>query len=132
MDKRLILWAGAAGLILLLSTTGGRAGENVSLSAASSPAKRANWQERLTLGPGDMLNFSLLDTPELGRTEVVIGPDGRVSYLQVQDIVATGLTIDELRAKLDGALTNFYQSPRTIITPSARDIGDPAEVFAKA
>jgi hypothetical protein len=26
----------------------------------------------------------------------------------------------------------IYVGPRTIITPSARDIGDPAEVFAKA
>jgi hypothetical protein len=26
----------------------------------------------------------------------------------------------------------IYVSPKTIITPSARDIGDPAEVFAKA
>ena len=26
----------------------------------------------------------------------------------------------------------IYIGPKTIITPSARDIGDPAEVFAKA
>ena len=26
----------------------------------------------------------------------------------------------------------IYVGPKTIITPSARDIGDPAEVFAKA
>ena len=119
MNIRLILWAGAAGLILLLSTPGARAGENVSLSAVSSPAHRARWQERLTLGPGDVLNFSLLDAPELARTDVVIGPDGRVTYLQAQDIVATGLTVDELRARLDTELAKYYRTPRTIITPAA-------------
>ena len=119
MNNRLILWAGAAGLILLLSTTGARAGENVSLSAASSPAQRARWQERLTLGPGDVLNFSLVDAPELARTDVVIGPDGRVTYLQAQDIVAAGLTIDELRARLDTELAKYYRMPRTIVTPAA-------------
>src|SRR6185295_10143257 len=116
MNDRLILWAGTAGLSLFLSVADARAGESVSLSAASSPTKRAQWQERLTLGPGDVLNFSLLDTPELTRTEVVVGPDGRITYLQAQDIVVTGLTIDEVRAKFDTALTNYYRTPKTIIT----------------
>jgi protein involved in polysaccharide export with SLBB domain len=119
MNNRLILCAGAAGLLSLLAAAATRAEENVSLSAASTPAKRAQWQERLTLGPGDVLNFSLLDAPELDRKEVVVGPDGRVTYLQAQDVVATGLTIDELRAKFDTALTNYYRTPKTIITPVA-------------
>src|SRR5438034_5673003 len=119
MNNRLILWAGTAGLIALLHAAATRAEEKVSLSAAASPAKRAHWQERLTLGPGDVLNFSLLDAPELASPEVVVGPDGRVSYLQVQDVVATGLTIDELRAKFDKGLEKYYRAPRTLITPAA-------------
>jgi protein involved in polysaccharide export with SLBB domain len=116
MKNALILYAGTLGLALLLSAHGG---EKASLSAASGPAKRAQWQDRLTLGPGDVLNFSLLDSPELTRSEVVIAPDGRVTYLQAQDIVATGLTIDELRAKFDKELEKYYRSAHTIITPSA-------------
>lgn len=119
MNNALILYAGTAGLAFWLSATDTRAGEKVSLSAASSPAKRAQWQERLTLGPGDVLNFSLLDAPELSRPEVVIGPDGRVTYLQAQDIIATGLTIDELRTKFDKELEKYYRSAHTIITPVA-------------
>ena len=89
-----------------------------SLSATSS-AKRAKWQERLTLGPGDMLNLSLFDAPDSGRQDVAVGPDGRVSFLQAQDVMATGLTIDELRAKFDAELAKYYRNPRTIITPSS-------------
>lgn len=86
-------------------------------SFSSSPRKRAAWQERLTLGPGDTLNFSLFGRPELTHQEVDIGPDGRVSYLQAQDVLAAGLTIDELREKLDAELANYYRAPRTILTP---------------
>lgn len=78
---------------------------------------RAAWQKKLTLGPGDVLNFMLFDQPETARTEVTIGPDGRVSYLQAVDVLATGLTVDELRTKFDAALARYYRSPRTIITP---------------
>src|ERR1043166_9410381 len=119
MNNRLIQWAGAAGLIALLQAPATWAEEKVSLATASSPAKRAHWQEHLTLGPGDVLNFSLLDAPELTRPQVVVGPDGRVSYLQAQDLVATGLTIDELRARFDKELEKDYRTPHTIITPAS-------------
>jgi protein involved in polysaccharide export with SLBB domain/capsular polysaccharide biosynthesis protein len=83
------------------------------------PSQRAGWQEHLTLGPGDVLNFGLFGQPELAMTEVVIGPDGRVSYLEAEDVVATGLTIDELRARMDDELGKFHRAPHTLITPVA-------------
>src|SRR2546422_129128 len=90
--------------------------------AASRPArvaaKRASWQQKLTLGPGDILNLSVFDRPETARTEVSIAPDGRLSFLRT-NIMAAGLTIDELRASLDNALIPFYENPKTIITPVA-------------
>ena len=87
-----------------------------SLTVAAS-RRRAPWQERLTLGAGDVLNFSLFGQKELARYGINIGPDGRVNYLQAQDIMASGLTVDELRAKMDEALAAYYRAPRTIITP---------------
>lgn len=86
---------------------------------ASNPSKRAEWQRRLTLGPGDVLNISLYEKPETAKTEVPIGPDGRITFLQAEDVVATGLTIDELRDVLDKKLGQYYNVPRTIITPAA-------------
>jgi protein involved in polysaccharide export with SLBB domain/capsular polysaccharide biosynthesis protein len=90
---------------------------NVSFSIVN-PAQRAAWQQRLTLGPGDVLNFALYGQPELNRAEVAINPDGRVSFLEAE-VLATGLTIDELRAKLDEALGTVRRSPHTMITPVA-------------
>ena len=90
---------------------------NLSLSVPA-PTKLPAWQQRLTLGPGYVLNLQLFDMSDTARTDVPIGPDGRLSFLQACDITAAGLTIDELRAKMDEALAKFYQNPRTIITPS--------------
>lgn len=87
--------------------------------SATSRKARAPWQERLTLGPGDVLNVTLYGSPELSRSELVIGPDGRLSFLEAQDIVVTGLTVDELRARLDQSLGQFRRAARTMITPVA-------------
>jgi protein involved in polysaccharide export with SLBB domain/capsular polysaccharide biosynthesis protein len=84
-----------------------------------NPSQRAGWQQHLTLGPGDVLNLGLYGAPELIRAEVSIGPDGRISYLEAQDVRADGLTIDELRAALDKELSNYRRAPRTMITPVA-------------
>jgi len=89
----------------------------VALSAVANPHKRGAWQQRLTLGAGDVLTIALFDMPETLHTEVPVGPDGRLTFLQARDIMAAGLTIDELRAKLDEALAKFYQNPRTVVTP---------------
>ena len=87
------------------------------LFSASHPSQRAAWQQRLTLGPGDTVNIMLFGRPETERRGMPIGPDGRITFLQAEDIVAAGLTIDELRAAMDKELGKFYQGPRTIITP---------------
>jgi protein involved in polysaccharide export with SLBB domain/Mrp family chromosome partitioning ATPase len=91
---------------------------NLSFSIVNS-VQRAAWQQHLTLGPSDVLTFGLYNQPEMTRLDVAIGPDGRVSYLEAQDILATGLTIDELRAKLDEEIGKFRRAPRTIISPVA-------------
>jgi protein involved in polysaccharide export with SLBB domain/capsular polysaccharide biosynthesis protein len=85
--------------------------------SASDKSQRAEWQKRLTLGPGDVLNISLFGQPEMDRKEVAIGPDGRLNYLQATDIPVTGLTVDELREKLDQELAKFYRTPRTVVVP---------------
>ena len=87
--------------------------------SVSTPAKRAPWQERLTLGPGDTVDIFMFGRPELSRTNVVVGPDGRLSYLQLQGMSAMGLTIDELRARFDDELAKFYVTPRTIVVPAS-------------
>lgn len=123
MNTRLTTRAVVAGLILLVAAAPApaqpEAAAAVSLSAVSNPGKRAKWQERLTLGPGDRLNITLLETPNSSRNDVLVGPDGRINYMEAQDFPVTGLTVDELRAALDKELGKYYLAPRTIVIPVA-------------
>lgn len=107
---------GACSLPAAESASPPAGGANPSLSVIA-PVKRAEWQQRLTLGPGDVINLQLFNMADTERKEVPIGPDGRINFLQARDVMAAGLTIDELRAKLDEALAKYYQNPRTILTP---------------
>jgi protein involved in polysaccharide export with SLBB domain/capsular polysaccharide biosynthesis protein len=84
-----------------------------------NPANRGEWQKRLTLGPGDILSFVIYGQPDTARSDIFVGPDGRVGYLEAQNIMAAGLTIDELRTNIDNELSKYRRAPRTIITPMA-------------
>jgi protein involved in polysaccharide export with SLBB domain/capsular polysaccharide biosynthesis protein len=92
---------------------------NEPVFSGSALNRRADWQKRLTLGPGDTLNISMYGRPEFSRLDAVIAPDGRLSYLEATEVVAEGLTVDELRARLDEELGKFHRSPRTIVVPTA-------------
>jgi protein involved in polysaccharide export with SLBB domain len=87
--------------------------------AITDPSTRAGWQKRLTLGPGDVLSFHLFGSPELTRDSVPIGPDGRISYLEAENLVAAGLTVDELRENLNAELGKFRRAPQAFVTPQA-------------
>ncbi len=84
-----------------------------------NPANRGEWQKHLTLGAGDVLNFYLYGEPDVSHQGVFVGPDGRVSFLEAQNIMAAGLTVDELRTNLDLELAKYRRAPRTIIMPVA-------------
>jgi protein involved in polysaccharide export with SLBB domain len=79
----------------------------------------APWQERLTLGPGDVIDISLYGQLDSVRQGVTIAPDGRINYLQARDVEASGLTVDELRTRLENILVKFHLAPRAVITPVA-------------
>ncbi len=128
-------WVGCLALFALLGLFNGQtlvAGEPprpesplVSPTAAdaafsvASPARRAQWQQKLTLGPGDVLSFSLYGDPEALREEVPIGPDGRISYLEAQNVMAGGLTVDEFRDRLNEELAKYRRAPQAFVVPVA-------------
>jgi protein involved in polysaccharide export with SLBB domain len=85
-----------------------------------SPTSLADWQKRLTLGPGDVLNVSLYEQPKTLRAGVTIGPDGRLSYLEARQVTAAGLTVDELRDQLEQILFKHHPPPvRVIVQPQS-------------
>ncbi|MGZ4975200.1 MAG: polysaccharide biosynthesis/export family protein, partial [Limisphaerales bacterium] len=85
----------------------------------NAPAPRSQWQQRLTLGPGDVLNLGFYGETNLAKFDVVVGMDGRISYLQAQGVMAAGLTIDQLRDRLNEELKKYFRTPRVIVSPVA-------------
>ncbi|MEM0970206.1 MAG: SLBB domain-containing protein, partial [Verrucomicrobiota bacterium] len=65
------------------------------------------------------LTFGLQGRPEVTRSNVVIPPDGKVSFMQARQVSAAGKTIDELRAALEARLAEFQKDPVAIVTPVA-------------
>ena len=84
---------------------------------AEVPLENVSWRDRYELGPGDVINFALFGRPELDRNGFRVSPDGSISYLQAQNILVTGLTINETRLKIEEGLMGYFKSPRVIITP---------------
>jgi protein involved in polysaccharide export with SLBB domain/capsular polysaccharide biosynthesis protein len=118
-------WAGSSAVLLLLglclaapaAAEPPQSPEAPAVFSAAGPAQRAEWQRRLTLGPGDVLSLHLFGAPELTREDVPIGPDGRISYLEARNVPAAGLTVDELRESLNTELGRFRRAPQAYITP---------------
>src|SRR5437763_1631803 len=104
------------GLLIASSLPAAETGAANPTAAPPRPI-RGKWQEHMTLGPGDILNLSLLENPDTVRLEVPVGPDGRITFLQARDVMAAGLTIDELRGKFNDVLGKFYNNPHAVITP---------------
>lgn len=52
-------------------------------------------QEGFVLGPEDVIEVVVWKTPELSR-QVVIRPDGKISLALIGDVVASGLTAEQL------------------------------------
>ncbi|HEX7863105.1 MAG TPA: polysaccharide biosynthesis/export family protein [Verrucomicrobiae bacterium] len=97
----------------------GQNAEQPKATFSASKRQRAKWQEKLTLGPGDVIDIHFYGNSALSRTNVLIGPDGRLTYLQANGLNAAGLSIEELRQRLDESLGEFYTAPRTIVVPVA-------------
>lgn len=71
----------------------------------------------VVLGPGDGVNIAAVGYPELARNGISVGPDGKLTYLQAQNIQAAGLTIDELRGALSKELRRYYKNLIVVVTP---------------
>jgi polysaccharide export outer membrane protein len=62
------------------------------------------------IGPEDVLDIAVWDSPELTRT-VPVRPDGKISLPLVNDVPAAGLTPMQLRETLTKALTEYLPTP---------------------
>ncbi len=68
-----------------------------------------------TLGEDDTLNITVWQNPDLTQ-EVIVRPDGRISFPLVGDIWAVGKTITQLDEELTGKLKEYIRYPEVSIS----------------
>ena len=71
--------------------------------------------EAYGLGPGDRLDIEVLG--EKGtRVETFVTPDGRLYYSFLRGIHVTGMTLADLKARLEKELTLYYKTPEVSLS----------------
>lgn len=96
----------------------------VSLLAQSSPGQGADKNDLLpklplyAIQPSDKLEVFVWKEPDLSRN-VVVRPDGRISVPLIQDVDAAGLSTEELKEKIEAALSEFLEAPNVTVIVEA-------------
>lgn len=87
------------------------------LLAASGAALADSTPEGYKLQPGDLLQVVVWKETDL-QSEVLIRPDGGISFALAGDLVAAGLTTDQLRAELETRVRKLV--PGAVVTVSVK------------
>jgi polysaccharide export outer membrane protein len=66
------------------------------------------------LGPEDVLRISVWENREL-TLDVVVRPDGKISFPLIQDVQAEGLTAAELAAAIHNRLQSYIKDPQVSV-----------------
>jgi len=64
---------------------------------------------------GDVLSIADLAVPGTARTQVLVGPDGTISYLHLTRVPAYGLTLDEVQHELQERLKGLHRDPHPVV-----------------
>ncbi len=83
------------------------------------------WAQGYPLGPEDVLEISVWRDEALTR-QVIVRPDGFISFPLIGDIVASGRTVDQLRAAIQDKIAEFV--PDTPVSVVLMQIGS-AKVY---
>jgi len=89
--------------------------ELASLPAGTLGQVSAEGEREYYLDIGDVLDVSVWQVPDLSRSEVIVRPDGRVSFPLIGDIKAEGLSLVQLDDMITGKLRAYVKSPEVSI-----------------
>jgi polysaccharide export outer membrane protein len=92
--------------------------EIIEVASPKREVSRANKKERAVeyiIGEGDTLHISVWQNPDLEQ-EVIVRPDGRISFPLVGDVPAAGLSITQLDQELTKRLKEYIRYPEVSIS----------------
>lgn len=90
------------------------------LNAVAVPAPPADplpsaADEPFTAGPGDKLEIEILSDPS-SRAVTTVGPDGKVYYYLLPGLDVWGLTLSQIRSKLQDELAKYVAAPQVSVS----------------
>jgi len=112
-----------AGLIIatsLISTLGASETRSASQNSDSSRSSQASSSNTAAtdpdykIGPQDMLRIDVWKEPDISRI-VPVRPDGKITLPLVNDVQASGLTTNQLAAKIAEGLKKYITSPQVTV-----------------
>jgi polysaccharide export outer membrane protein len=113
----LLVWAAASPSAQAAAQLPPAAARNSSPAAAKAPAA-PEVPGDYVIGPDDILTIVFWREKDLSG-DVPVRPDGRISLPLINDVVAAGLTPDQLRIKLNEAAAQFVTEPNASVTVKA-------------
>lgn len=85
------------------------------LPASESRVDKQDYLEKnYLIAPGNLLGIKFFHTPDLNE-EVAVRPDGKISLQLIHDIMAAGLTPEQLTAKLKKAYRRQLRNPEIAV-----------------
>lgn len=69
------------------------------------------------IGPSDILTILFYAQDPMLSGDAIVGPDGRISRLMINEIQVAGLTLEQLRIKLTEAYSKFFDDPTIVVLP---------------
>ena len=96
--------------LLLLAGCGPRISTEAEIQAAAAVVPEENYP----LGPEDAIEVSVWKEPELTK-QMIIRPDGKISYPLIGEIQAAGKTVKQLRDEIHKALEKFVTDAQVTV-----------------
>lgn len=91
-------------------------GEKTTDSSPPKPKAKLSKERPIEyiISEGDMLDISVWEWSNL-KTEVIVRPDGRISFPLVGDVDAAGMTLTQLDEIITERLSEFIRSPEVLV-----------------
>ena len=83
-------------------------------ASGSFPGSSSNADPEYRLGAEDVLRISVWENREL-TLDVVVRPDGKISFPLIQDVQVEGLTAAELASSIQHRLLSFIKDPQVSV-----------------
>lgn len=74
------------------------------------------------VGPGDVLDISVWKIPDLTIREIVVRPDGKISFPLIGELKVTGLSLTRLNQELTKALKSYIVNPQVSVMTRSLNI----------